>query len=172
MKKTVLIISSVVLNVTFILMFIFLQSDKSDEQSKIDLLKDQLYLAEQKLEKAYVADFSKAEFNDDDNLKYQRLVGKNDKVTERFYYDDGKIKKEKIFLKSSPYEEIEYYRNGNRKIYTQYEKQNLVHIIENYRNGQIKAQGKKLRRNGRNDEWHGRWIWYNPDGTVSKEENF
>ncbi len=171
MKKTVLIISSVLLNVTFILMFIFLQSDKSDEQGKIDLLKDQLDLAEQKLE-TYDKDFSKAEFDDHNNLKYQRLVGKNDKVTERYYYDDGKIEKEKIFLKSNPYEEIEYFRNGNRKIYTRYEKQNLVHIIENYPNGQIKSEGKKMRRNGKNDEWHGRWIWYNQDGTVRKERNF
>ena len=172
MKKTVLIISSVVLNVTFILMFIFLQSDKTDEQSKIDLLKDQLYLAEQKLRKHMLQIFQRLSSMMMIILSTSVFVGKNDKITERFYYDDGNIKKEKIFVKSSPYEEIEYYRNGNRKIYTRYEKQNLVHIIENYRNGQIKAQGKKLRRNGRNDEWHGRWIWYNPDGTVSKEENF
>jgi len=85
MKKTVLIISSVVLNIAFILMFIFLQSDKSDEQSKIDLLKDQLYLAEQKLEKAYVADFSK------DYLKIQKLALQNKQLKEIEKWQDDKI---------------------------------------------------------------------------------
>ena len=171
MKKTVLIISSVLLNVTFILMFIFLQSDKSDEQIKITLLKDQLYLEQQK-NKQYDEDFSKAEFNKEGNLKSQRLIGKNEELIERYYYDDGKIKTEKTFVKSNPYEEIEYYRNGNLKTFTHYEKQNLVHIFEYYPNGQIKAQGKKIRRNGRNDEWHGRWIWYNQDGTLWQEKTY
>ena len=110
-------------------MFIFLQSDKSDEQIKITLLKDQLYLEQQK-NKQYDEDFSKAEFNKEGNLKSQRLIGKNEELIERYYYDDGKIKMEKTFVKSNPYEEIEYYRNGNLKTFTHYENK-ILYIFLN-----------------------------------------
>ena len=97
MKKTVLIISSVLLNVAFILMFIFLQSDKSDEQIKIDLLKDQLYLEQQK-NKQYDEDFSKAEFNEDGNLKSQRLVGENEELMSDFIMMMEILKRKKYLL--------------------------------------------------------------------------
>ena len=106
------------------------------------------------------------------NLKYKRIVEDGGKVAELYFFENGNIEKEKVYFNSKPYEEVVYYQNGNRKSYSRYEKDNLVNITTNHPNGQMESQGKKLRFNGKNDMYYGRWIWYNSDGTVRDEKNF
>lgn len=145
---------------------------ESAESNEIDLLESKLAEAKKQLKAVTTETYPKAEFYDNDQIKYKRIVGESGRVTELHYFYDGKIHKEKISINSDPYEEVVYYKNGNRKQYFMYEEDNIVNIITNYQNGQIESQGKKIQFNGKNDIFHGTWIWYNEDGTIREERKF
>jgi len=184
MKKTILIIISVLLNVSFILLFIFSQSNSSNKkeekaeaivemQEKLDAKNSELEsFQENRLDLNSNKEYSKTEFYDNSQIKYKKLVGRDGRVVESYFFQNGDIEKERTSLDSKPYEEVVYYQNGNRKRYSVYEQENIVNITTNYPNGQIESQGRKTRSNGKNDMYYGRWIWYNQDGTIRDEKNF
>ena len=176
MKKTILIGTSILLNISFILLFVFLQIDDSNDKKEksetilemIDKLSEKNDMSSTRIEQ----DHSKTEFYDNNEIKYKKLVFPDGKVVESFFFENGTLDKEKTYLNSKPSLDVSYHRDGSRKSLLVYEKDNLVSIITNYPNGQIESEGKKLRFSGKNDMYHGRWIWYNQDGTVRDERNF
>ncbi len=171
MKKTILIIVSVVLNISFILLFVFLQIDNSEKEADKELAIKEIK-KELGAQNNNQDSYSKTEFYDNDQIKYKRISDNSGFVKEMYFFYDGTIHKEKTSINSNPYEEVIYHKNGNRKQYLVYEQDNIVNITTNYPNGSKESEGRKISFNGKNDIFHGRWIWYNKDGTIREEKNF
>lgn len=174
MKKTILILASVILNLVFILVFVFLQindsNNKKDKTEYIQNVQQDFDETNKNLPINWPDDFySKTEFYDNGQVKYQRVVDESGNRKDLHFSYDGKLTKEKIFSNFKPYEEVVYYSSGNRREYIVHESDNVINIITNYESGQLKSKGRKRVSGNGNKMYYGRWVIYNRDGTFQKE---
>ena len=187
MNKKVIISLSIILNIVLIIAVFFPEKNIFSKSNKVE----KKYETTDKGQRVYV----ETEFDYNGDPVYQKTVVDSELFKE-VYFTDSQAKEEKNYKNgqahgywiiydnnkniktSSRYEDgdlreiLKYYPNGNIQELSIPETNKIRLITRYYKNGIVESEGKMIVSKNGNEAFHDRWIWYNVNGSIKKEQSF
>ena len=187
MNKKIIISLSFILNIVLIGLIFLPEENIFSKSNRIE----KTYNTTDEGQRVYV----ETEFDYDGAPIYQKTVIDSELFKE-VYFSDSQVKEERNYKNgeahgywiiynnnkniktNSRYENgdlreiLKYYSNGNIKELSMPETNKIRSITRYYKNGNVESEGKMIISKNGNEAFYDRWVWYNIDSSIKKEQSF